>query len=105
MPFDRSLFLGGWQLGDQEVQEDRALLPPGVVVGKHGREKGVGAHESLGTAFELHLAVLVEIALVDRYAAVEDRVELVALGTAEVALDEVVDLLVGIDLGAVQVRL
>ena len=54
---------------------------------------------------EFHLAVLIQVAQIRLHAGVEDRVDLLPLGPSEVALDEVVDLLRGIDLGAVQVRL
>ena len=85
-------FLGGGQLGDQEIQEDRELLPSGVRVGQDRREEAVGAGERLGLAFEIDLAVLVELLVVGGDAGVEDRVEPVAVGAAQIQLDQLVDL-------------
>ena len=99
------LLHGGRQLQDQEVEKDRALLPFGVVVREDRGEKAVGADEAFGVALERHLPVLVQLALIDRHAGVQDRVEPVAFGPAQVAPHELVDLFLGIDLGAVQVRL
>jgi hypothetical protein len=77
------LLLRRRQLGRQQVEEDRELLPLGVAVGNHRREEIVGAAEHLGLALEVHLAVLVEPLHIDRHAGIEDRVELVAVRAAE----------------------
>ena len=61
--------------------------------------------ERLGLALEVDLPVLVELLLVDGDAGVEDRVELVAVGAAEVQRDELVDLRRRVDLIAVEVGL
>ena len=83
MPLREVFLLRRRQLGDQEVEEDRELLPLGVRVGQDRREEAVGAAERLGLALEVDLAVLVELLVVDRHAGIEDRVELVAVGAAE----------------------
>ena len=90
------------QLGDEEVQEDRELLPLGVRVRQDRGEEAVGAQERLGLALEVHLPVLVELLPVDGDAGVEDRVEPVAVRAAEVQRHEFVDLRGGIDLVAVE---
>ena len=51
------------------------------------------------------MAVLVQLAQVHRHAGIEDRIELVALGTAKVAQGQILYLLLGIDLSSVQVGL
>ena len=79
-PRRQVLLLRCGQLGDEEVQEDRQLLPLGVGVGQDRRQELVGAHERLGLALELDLPVFVEVLLVDGDAGIEDRVELVAVG-------------------------
>ena len=84
MPLDRSSSFGCGQLRDQEVEEDRQLLPVGVRVGQDGRQEAVGADERLGLALEVDLAVLVELRGVGGHAGVEDGVELVAVGPAQV---------------------
>ena len=99
------VFRGRRQLRDQEVEEDRALLPAGVGVRQHGRQKGVAADEALGGALERDLPVFVQVTPVDRGALVQDRIEAVALGAAQQAPRELLDLLLGIDLGAVQAGL
>ena len=104
MPFERSSSFGAGSFGHQEVQEDRELLPLGVGVGQDRGEEAVGAHERLGLALEVDLAVLVELLLVDGDAGVEDRVELVAVRAAQVELDELVDLRRRVDLVAVERR-
>ena len=86
------------QLGHQEGQEDRELLPLGIRVRQDRRQEAVGAQERLGLALEIHLPVLVEPLAVVGHAGVEDRVEPVAVGTAQVERDELVDLRRRIDL-------
>ena len=78
---------------------------PALPVRQHRGEEAVGADEGLGIALELHLAVLVQLAQVHRHAGIEDRIELVALGTAKVAPRQILYLLLGIDLSSVQVGL
>ena len=104
-PLGEVIFHGRWQLRDQEIQEDRALLPAGVRERQDAGEKGVCAHERLGLALEVHLPVLIQLLKIDGDAGVEDRVELVAIGVAEVALHEVVQLSRRVDLRTVQIRL
>ena len=102
---ERSGSSGAGSFRDEEVQEDRTLLPLGVGIRQHRRQEGVGAHERLGAALELHLPVLVQLAPVDRHTGVQDRIEAVAVLPAQVAPHELLDLFLGIDLGAVQLRL
>ena len=99
------LLLRRRQLGRQQVEEDRELLPLGVAVRDHRREEAVGAAEHLGLALEVHLAVLVEPVHIDRHAGIEDRVELVAVGAAEEQLHHLLHLLRRIHLRGVQRRL
>lgn len=99
------LFLGRGELRDQEIQEDRQLLPVGIRVRQDRGQKSVGADESLGLALEVHLAIFVEIGVVGGHAGVQDRVELVAVRAVQVEPHQVVDLLLGVDLVAVQIRL
>ena len=105
MPLEKVVLLGGRQLRNQEIQKDRTLLPVGVGVGKDEGKKAVSADEALGLALEIHLTIFLEFALVDRYAGVENRIQLVAFGSAQIALHEVVDLLLGVHLGGIQSRL
>jgi hypothetical protein len=73
--------VGGWQLGYQEVQEDRQALPFVLVVRQDRAQEVVRAHKGLGTSLELDLTLFVEL-LVLRHAAVERRVNL-STGFAE----------------------
>ena len=102
---EKVVLLGGRQLRNQEIQKDRTLLPVGVGVGKDAGKKVVSADESLGFTLEIYLTIFLEFALVDRYAGVENRIQLVAFGPAQVALHEVIDLLLGIHLDGIQIRL
>jgi len=86
------LLHGRRQLGHQEVEEDRELLPGRVGIGQHLAQEGVRAHEGLGLALELDLPVLVERAPVVGDAGIEDRVERVAPRAPQIALDQQLDL-------------
>ena len=96
---------GSRQLGDKEVQEDRQLFPVAVRVGDDRRKELVCPHERLGLPLEVHLSILVEIGRVDRNAGVEDRVQRIAVSTAEEQLDQLADLLRRVHLVAVQLGL
>lgn len=65
------LFLRRRQLRDQEVEEDRQLLPRRVGVRQDLRQEAVGPDESLNFALEVDLAILVEVLLVTRYAGMQ----------------------------------
>ena len=99
------LLLRRRQLGRQQIQQNRELLPLRVAVGNHRRKEAVGAAEHLGLALEVHLAVLVEPLHVDRHAGIEDRVELVAVRAAEEQLHQLLNLLRRIHLRGIQRRL
>ena len=47
------------ELGDQEVQEDRELLPVCVCVRQNRRQEAIGPHERLALTLEVDLPVLI----------------------------------------------
>ena len=85
--------MGGGELGDEEVQDDRELLPLGVCVGQDRGEETIRTKEGLRLAFEVHLAVLVELRVVHRHTGVA-RIgsSWSRVGAPEVAFDECLDL-------------
>ena len=99
------LFDGSGQLGNEEGQEDRELLPLGIRIGQNRRQESIGPQKRLHLALEIHLLVLIQVLPVDRHAGIQDRVEPVAVGPGEVALDEIIYLLQVVDLKAVERRL
>jgi hypothetical protein len=82
MPFARSSSLRG-QLWDEEVQEDRELLPILYAIGQDGREKVISPREGFGLTLEVHLPIFVEIVHIDRHGGIEDRVEFVTIGSTQ----------------------
>ena len=53
------------QLGHQEVEENRELLPVRIREGQDGRDEGVGPGEGFRLALEINLPVLVQVRIVD----------------------------------------
>ncbi len=88
MPFDRSSSFGAGSFGIRKFRKIDSFSHSALRVRQDRREEAVGAGERLGLALEVDLPVLVELVLVDGHAGIEDRVELVAVGAAEVQLDE-----------------
>ena len=86
------------QLRDQEVEEDRELLPIRIREGQDGRDEGVGPGECLRLALEINLPVLVEVRIVDGDARIQDGVQLIPVGAAQIELDKLIDLAGLVDL-------
>jgi hypothetical protein len=105
MPLGEIFLLRRRQLGRQQVEEDRQLLPFRVAVRNHRRKESVGAAEHLGLALEVDLLVLVKRLSIDGHAGIEDRVELVAVSAAEKHRHHLPHLLRRVDLRPVQRRL
>ena len=96
---------GSGQLVHEEVQEDRALLPPRVVIGQNRGEKGIATRERLGFALEGDLFILVQFVDVDLHAPVQDGVELLAILAVQVPHHKLPDLIRRVHLGTVQIGL
>ena len=90
MPFDRSSSLGAGSLGIRKFRKIESFSHSALLYGRIDGEEAVGADERFRLALEIDLAVLVQLGVVGRDAGVENRVELVAVGAAEIQLDELV---------------
>ena len=97
-PLGEVFFLGRGQLRDEEVQEDRQLLPHRVTVTQDRGEETVAAHKGLRLPLELDLIVLAELVGVLDHARIKDRIEFVPVCAAQVKRHQVFHLLPAIHL-------
>lgn len=105
MPLDRSSSTGAGSLGNEEVEEDRALLPGGVGVGQNLRQERIRPSERLRLGLEVDLAILIQRVSVHGDAGVQYGIQLISIRAGEIASDQIVHLLGGVNPCGVQVRL
>jgi hypothetical protein len=68
-------------------------------------EEAIGAYKHFGLTLEVHLSIFVERIRIHAHVGIKDRVELVPVGSAQKERNEILDLIRGIYLRAIELRL